>query len=88
MDKLSRTDECVTIEKCKISQPLFADDVVLLAFSESGLQHALNGFAVAYDITGMKISTSKTEVLYFSRNSVQCLLQVGIVSTIETGGEV
>ena len=79
MDKLSRTDECVTIGSCKISRLLFADDLVLLASSESGLQHALEGFAATIDIAGMKISTSKTEVLHISRNSVQCSLQVGVV---------
>ena len=64
-------------EDAKISRLLFADDLILLAFSESGLQHALNGFAAACDITGMKISTSKTEVLHLSKNAVQCSLQVG-----------
>ena len=80
MDKLSRSDECVTIGRCRISRLLFADDLVLLASSESGLQHALNGFAAACDIAGMEISTSKSEVLHLSRNSVQCPLQVGGVS--------
>ena len=80
MDKLSRTDECVTIGRCKISRLLFADDLVLLASSESGLQHAINGFAAACDIARMKISTSKTEVLHLSRSPVQCSLQVGGVS--------
>ena len=42
MDKLSQTIECVSIGKCKISQLLFADDLVLLASSESGLRHASN----------------------------------------------
>ena len=77
MDKLSQTDECVTIGRCKISRLLFADDLVLLAFAESGLQHALNGFADACDIAGMKISTPKTEVLHLSRNPIQCSLLVG-----------
>ena len=36
MYKLSRTDECVTIGRCKISWLLFVHDLVLLAFSESG----------------------------------------------------
>ena len=80
MDKLSRTDECLTIERCKISQLLFADDLILLAFSESGLQRASNGFAAACDIAAIKISTSKTEILHFSRNSVRRFLQVGGVS--------
>ena len=62
MDKLSGTDECVTIGSSKISWLLFADDLVLLASSESGLQHSLNNFAAACDIAGIKISTSKTKV--------------------------
>ena len=64
----------------KISRLLFADDLVLLASSESGLQRALNGFAAACDIAGMKISTSKTEVLHLSRKPDQCSLQVSGVS--------
>ena len=57
MDKLSQTDECVTIEKCKFNWLLFADDLGLLASSESGLQHAVNGLAAACSIAEMKIST-------------------------------
>ena len=78
MDKLSRTDECGTIGRCKICR--LPDDLVLLASSESGFQRALNGFAAAYDIAGMKISTSKTKVLHLFRNPDQCSLQVGGVS--------
>jgi len=36
---------------------LFADDLVLLAFSQQALQHALDRFSVACDQAGMKIST-------------------------------
>ena len=53
MDKLSRTNDCVMIGRCNISWLLFADDLVLLAFSEPGLQPALSGFADACDIVGM-----------------------------------
>ena len=77
MDKLSRTDECVMIGRCKISRLFFAHDLVLPASSEFGLQHALSGFSAACDIAGMKISTSKTGVLHLSRYPVQCSLQVG-----------
>ena len=66
MDKLSRTNECVTIGRCKISWLLFKDDLVLMASFKSGFQHTLNGFEAACDITGMKVSTSKTEVLHLS----------------------
>ena len=62
------------------STVLFADGLVLMAFSEAGFQDALNGFAAKYDIAEIKISTSKTEVLHLLRNPVRCSLQVGGVS--------
>ena len=77
MDKLSLTNECVAIGRCKINWQLFADDLVLLAFLESDLQHTLNGFAAACNIVRTKINTSKTEVLYLSKNPDQYSLQVG-----------
>ena len=57
---------------------IFADDLVLLFFTESGLQRALNSFADAHNTAGMKISTAKTEVLQLSRNLRvdHCVLQV------------
>ena len=71
IEKFSRIDECVTIGRRKVSWLLLADNLVLLASSESSPQHALNSFAAACDIAGMKISTSKTEVQNLSRNPVQ-----------------
>ena len=41
IDKYSQADECATIGNCKISRLLFADDLVLLSSTESGLQRAL-----------------------------------------------
>ena len=80
MDKLCRTDEHATIGIRKISRLLFANNLVLVTSSGSGLQHALTGFAAACDIAGMKISHTKTEALHLLRNPVQCFLQVGGVS--------
>ena len=76
IDKCSQADECATIGNCKISRLLFADDLVLLSSTESGLQRALNSFADACNTAGMKISTAKTEVLHLSTNPDQCVLQV------------
>ena len=76
IDKCSQADECATIGNCKISRLLFADDLVLLPSIEFGLQLALDSFADACNTAGMKISTTKTEVLHLSRNPDQCLLQV------------
>ena len=59
---------------------VFADDLVLLTFSESALQQLLNGFATACDIAGMRISTFKTEVMRITRNPLQSSLQVGGIS--------
>ena len=72
----SQADECATIGSCKISRLLFADDLVLLSSTESGLQRAINSFADACNTAGMKISTAKTDVLHLSRNPNQCVLQV------------
>ena len=47
IDRRSQTSKCVKIGSFKISRLLFADDLVLLADSESGLQRALDGFAAA-----------------------------------------
>ena len=76
IDKCSQADECATIGNCKISRLLLADDLVLLSFTESDLQRALNRFADACNTAGMKISTAKTEVFHLSRNPDQCVLQV------------
>ena len=78
IDKCNQADECVTIGNCKISRQLFADELVLLSFTESGLQHALNSFVDACNIAiaGMKISTAKTEILHLLTNPGQCVLQV------------
>ena len=73
--KCSQADECATIENCKISCLLFADDLVLLSSTESGLQRALNSFADTRDTAELKISTAKTEVLHLSRYPDQCVLQ-------------
>ena len=64
------------IGNCKISRLLFADDLVLLSSTESGLQRALNSYAGECNIVGVKMSTAKTEVLRLSKNPDQCVLQV------------
>ena len=76
IDKCSQTDECATIGNCKISRLLFADDLVLLSSTESGLQRALNSFTDACNTAEMKISTAETEVPHLSRKSDQCVLLV------------
>ena len=76
IDKYSQADECTTIGNSKISRLLFADDLVLLSSTESGLQCTLNSFADACNTAGVKISTAKTEVFHLSRNLNQSVLQV------------
>ena len=81
INKCSQAEECATIGNCKISRLLFADDLVLLSSTESGLQRALNSFADACDscdTAGMKISPVKAEVLRFQETliSARWLFQV------------
>ena len=77
IDKCSQADKCATIGNCTISCLLFADDLVLLSSTESGLRRALNSFADACNTAEMKISSAKTDdVLHLSRNPYQCMLHV------------
>ena len=75
IDKRSKVDECATIGNCKISRLLFADDLVLLSSTESGLQRALNSFKDTCNTAEIKINSAKTDVLHLSRNPDQCVLQ-------------
>ena len=75
IDSRNRLDEGVTVGSYRINSLLFADDLVLLAFSEQSLQHALNRFSAACDQAVTKISTTKTEASYPSRNPSQCVIQ-------------
>ncbi|MDG2633017.1 hypothetical protein P7M35_24665, partial [Vibrio parahaemolyticus] len=61
----------------RISSLLFADDVVLLAPSNSDLQLSLGRFAAECEAAVMRISTSKSEAMVLSRKRVDCPLQVG-----------
>ena len=82
IDRRSHTSKCF-----KTIRLLSADNLVLFALSVSDLQHALDGFAAACDYAGMKISTSKAEVLHFRRKPVQCSVHVGGVK-LRAGGKV
>ena len=62
IDRRIQNSECVKIGNFKINRLLLADDLVLLADSESGLQRALDGFAAACDNVAIKIITPKTEI--------------------------
>ena len=73
IDECSLSDKCAAIGNCKISHLLFADDLVLLSSTKSGLQRALNSFVRACNTAGMKISTDKTMVLHASTNPDQCV---------------
>ena len=54
IDKCNQADECFTIIGiCKISRLLFADNLVLLSSTESGLQRALNSVQ-EIDVTSPK----------------------------------
>ncbi|TWW59397.1 hypothetical protein D4764_06G0009270 [Takifugu flavidus] len=52
------------------------NDVVLLASLARDLQLSLDRFPAAYEVAGMKISTSKSEAMVLNRKKVECLLRV------------
>ncbi|MDF4405451.1 reverse transcriptase domain-containing protein, partial [Vibrio parahaemolyticus] len=79
MDRISRRSrvvEGVRFGDGRISSLLFADDVVLLAPSNSDLQLLLGQFAAECEAAVMRISTSKSEAMVLSRKRVDCPLQV------------
>ncbi|KAK3523071.1 hypothetical protein QTP86_012652 [Hemibagrus guttatus] len=80
MDRISRRSqglEGVRFGDHRISSLIFADDVVLLAPSSLDLQHALGRFAAECEVAGMRVSTSKSEVMVLDRKKVACTLHVG-----------
>ena len=79
MDRISRrstTPDCVTTENAKVESLLLAEDVARLTSSSAGLQRVLDRFATECRMTGMQISTRKTEVMVLSRKKEQCAVSV------------
>ena len=69
MDRISwnsQVAEGVNFGGSQIPSLLFADDVVLLASSNSDLQLSLAWFATKCQAVGMRISTSKSEAMVLS----------------------
>jgi len=51
----SRVDQTVTVGNCKINPShIFADDLILLTYSEQDLQHAVDVFVSASDEIRLK----------------------------------
>ena len=63
---------------------LFADDLALLSTNKHDLQYALDRFSDACLDTGMKISTTKTEIMCLSRHPVQRSFQKKRVTLQQT----
>ena len=63
MDRIARClgQECVTIGSVSVSHLLFADDLAIMASSQSDLQRALDRFALECEAASMRINTAKTE---------------------------
>ena len=79
MDRIvKKSESCggVKIGDCIVQRLLFADDLVLLGSTQNGLQLALDKFSDGCFVAGMKISTTKTEIMCLSRQPKQCSLQI------------
>ena len=79
MDRIvKKSESCggVKIGECTVQRLLFADDLVLLDFTQNGLQQALDRFSDARCVAGIKISATKTETMCLSRQPKQCSHQI------------
>ena len=79
MDSISRRGDnpaCIEVGDVKVNSRLFADDVVRVASTADGLQGALHQLALACNASGMKINTSKADVMALSREPKQLNLHV------------
>ena len=87
MDKIdqdSSSSSGVTFGKCNVWRLLLADDLALLSSNRGDLQYALDRFSDACLDAGMKINTTKTEIICLSRHLVQCSLQTNRVTLKQT----
>ena len=59
---VKKSESCggVKIGECTVQRLIFADDLVLLASTQNGLQRALDRFSDACSVAGMKTSSTKT----------------------------
>ncbi|XP_061541984.1 ankyrin repeat domain-containing protein 13D isoform X7 [Phycodurus eques] len=79
MDRISRRsrgEKGVRFGGLGIASLLFADDVVLLASSNRDLQLSLEQYAAECEAAGMRINTSRSEIMVLSRKRLACPLQV------------
>ena len=80
MDKIDRdsfSSSGVIFGECNVRRLLLADDFALLSSNKSDLQYTLTH-------AWMKISTTKTEVMCWSRHPVQCSFQTNEVTFQQT----
>lgn len=66
---------CVLLGSLRVMALLFANEAVLLPFLVN-YEPALERFTAEYELAGIKISTSKSEVLVLCQKTVLCLLWV------------
>ena len=75
INKDSSFSSGVTFGECNVRHLLFAHDFALLGSKKIVLQYALDRFSDACLDAGMKINTTKTEIMCLSRHPVQCFFQ-------------
>ena len=61
----------IALENLKIQLLLFADDLVLLADSEQGLQHSMNRLDEFCSTWNMQVNIQKTNVVIFNKSRNQ-----------------
>ena len=84
IDRDSSSSTNVTLGEGNVRHLLFADDLALLSSNKSDLQYALDRFSDACLDAGIKINTTKTEIMFLSRHLVQCSFEANRITLKQT----
>ena len=64
----NETDDQVELDNFKISSLLYADDLIMLSTSKSGLQSCLNKLASYCDDNCLTVDLKKTKIVVFCKS--------------------
>ena len=74
----------VTFGECNVWRLVFADSLALIKLNKGDLQYAFDRSSDACLDAGMKISTTKTEIMCLLRHPVKCSFQTNGITLHKT----
>ena len=77
---VTKSESCGGVKSVIVTYYRFQRSLCILDSTKIGLQQALDSFSDVCCVVGIKICTTKTEIICLSRQSKHCFLQVGRVS--------